>query len=212
MRDHGIGMRARLLERAFDLFVQDARTLDRAQGGIGIGLTMVRSLVKLHGGSVQALSDGPGRGCEIVVRLPLATEAGRPRPVAPRARRPPRTTPLHILVVDDNVDAASMLARLLRSLGHEVTVAHDGPGALATATAPAPSWCSSTSACPAWTDTRSRPRCAAPASRAPRWSPSPATDETTTCSARARRGFDHHLVKPVDLAALQRITAAQGEA
>ncbi len=70
VRDQGVGMTPDLIERAFDLFVQDTRSLDRSQGGIGIGLTMVRSLVKLHGGSVQALSDGPGRGCEIVVRIP----------------------------------------------------------------------------------------------------------------------------------------------
>jgi signal transduction histidine kinase len=73
VRDQGVGMTPDLIERAFDLFVQDTRSLDRAQGGIGIGLTMVRSLVKLHGGSVQALSDGPGRGCEIVVRIPLVS-------------------------------------------------------------------------------------------------------------------------------------------
>ena len=65
VRDQGVGMAPDLLERAFDLFVQDVRSLDRAQGGIGIGLTMVRDLVKLHGGLVQALSEGPGRGCEI---------------------------------------------------------------------------------------------------------------------------------------------------
>jgi len=73
VRDQGVGMTPDLIERAFDLFVQDTRSLDRSQGGIGIGLTMVRSLVKLHGGSVQALSDGPGRGCEIVVRIPLVS-------------------------------------------------------------------------------------------------------------------------------------------
>jgi PAS domain S-box-containing protein len=71
VRDQGVGMTPDLIERAFDLFAQDTRSLDRAQGGIGIGLTMVRNLVKLHGGSVQAFSEGPGLGCEIVVRLPL---------------------------------------------------------------------------------------------------------------------------------------------
>ena len=75
VRDQGVGMTPDLIERAFDLFAQDTRSLDRAQGGIGIGLTMVRSLVKLHGGSVQAFSDGPGLGCEIVVRLPARPRA-----------------------------------------------------------------------------------------------------------------------------------------
>src|SRR3954470_24232027 len=136
VRDQGVGMARELLDRAFDLFVQDVRSLDRAQGGIGIGLTMVRDLVKMHGGSVQALSDGPGRGCEIVVRLPRADAAAAattravvvhaPVPIAPPSRA------WRILVVDDNVDAASTLARLLMLLGHDVTIAHDGPGALAT--------------------------------------------------------------------------------
>jgi PAS domain S-box-containing protein len=83
VRDHGVGMSPDLLERAFDLFVQDTRSLDRAQGGMGIGLTMVRSLVQMHGGSVRAFSDGVGRGCEIVVRLPRAGEA-MARPAAGR--------------------------------------------------------------------------------------------------------------------------------
>ena len=73
VRDQGVGMTPDLIERAFELFAQDARSLDRAQGGIGIGLTMVRKLVTLHGGSVQAFSDGPGLGCEIVVRFPRAS-------------------------------------------------------------------------------------------------------------------------------------------
>ena len=78
VRDDGTGMTPELLARAFDLFVQETRSLDRAQGGLGIGLTMVRTLVKMHGGSVRAFSDGPGRGSEFVVRLPLTREvAGR---------------------------------------------------------------------------------------------------------------------------------------
>jgi PAS domain S-box-containing protein len=134
LRDHGVGMSRELLERAFDLFVQDTRSLDRAQGGLGIGLTMVRSLVKMHGGTVQAFSDGPGLGCEMVVRLPRVGEPARPaQRDQPRAAvaAPPR--PLRILVVDDNHDAASALARLLTILGHVVAVAHDGRGALAKA-------------------------------------------------------------------------------
>ena len=75
VRDNGTGMTPELLERAFELFVQETRSLDRAQGGLGIGLTMVRTLVKMHGGAVAAFSDGPGRGSEFVVRLPLATPA-----------------------------------------------------------------------------------------------------------------------------------------
>jgi signal transduction histidine kinase len=85
VRDQGVGMTPDLLERAFDLFVQDERSLDRSQGGIGIALTLVRSLVRLHGGSVQAFSEGPGHGCEVVVRLPRATEAAQGQTETPLA-------------------------------------------------------------------------------------------------------------------------------
>src|SRR5262249_54139543 len=80
VRDHGVGMNPELLDPAFDLFVQDTRSLDRAQGGMGIGLTMVRSLVNMHGGSVRAFSEGPGKGCEFVVRLPRAGGAEQTDP------------------------------------------------------------------------------------------------------------------------------------
>jgi PAS domain S-box-containing protein len=215
VRDQGVGMARELLERAFDLFVQDVRSLDRAQGGIGIGLTMVRDLVKMHGGTVQALSDGPGRGCEIIVRLPRAREAAvavKPAPVAARVAAAPPSRALRILVVDDNVDAASTLARLLMLLGHEVTVAHDGPGALATTTRARPELVFIDIGLPGMDGYQ-----LATALRG-------AGFERATLVAvtgygrvgdlqRSRDGgFDQHLVKPVDLAALQRITAAHADA
>ena len=80
VRDNGVGMTPDLLTRAFDLFVQETRSLDRAQGGLGIGLTLVRTLVKMHGGSVQAFSEGPGRGSELIVRLPLVRPLDRAAP------------------------------------------------------------------------------------------------------------------------------------
>jgi signal transduction histidine kinase/CheY-like chemotaxis protein len=134
VRDTGIGISADLLPHVFDLFTQGERALDRAQGGLGIGLTLVRSLVELHGGSVQAFSEGPGQGSEFVVRLPLAAEATAQADVPagtdggsipPSARR--------ILIVEDNRDAAQSLALLLRLQGHEVQVVHDGLAALAVA-------------------------------------------------------------------------------
>jgi CheY-like chemotaxis protein len=125
----------------FDLFTQANRSLDRSQGGLGVGLTLVRRLVEMHGGSVTAHSEGPGKGSEFVVRLPalpedrkgelLRKQADDKQVVAPTARR-------RILVVDDNVDAAESLAVLLRLEGHEVRVACDGPAALAAAQADPP--------------------------------------------------------------------------
>ena len=132
IRDDGAGMSGDLLARAFDLFAQETRAFDRAQGGLGIGLTLVRTLVKMHGGSVQAFSEGPGRGSELVVRLPLGTAATAPaaRAAARRAATAP-VLPLRVLVVDDNVDAADAMRHVLRMDGHQVRVAYDGPGALA---------------------------------------------------------------------------------
>ena len=116
VRDTGIGIPPDMLPRVFDLFTQADRSLDRSQGGLGIGLTLVQSLVEMHGGSVEAHSDGPGKGSEFVVRLPLLTE----EPPASRDGAGNRRTPAagrtsrRILVVDDNVDAAESLAMLLR--------------------------------------------------------------------------------------------------
>jgi PAS domain S-box-containing protein len=129
VKDNGVGIHPSLLPRIFDLFVQGPRTSDRAEGGLGIGLTVVRSVAQLHGGSVVALSDGPGRGSAFVVRLPTSTlEATREPPPAPLATA---AAPRRVLVVDDNVDAASLLGELCTTMGHEVRVAHDGPQALA---------------------------------------------------------------------------------
>jgi PAS domain S-box-containing protein len=135
VRDDGIGMPPDLLARAFDLFVQGTRSLDRAKGGLGIGLTLVQTLVRLHGGSVRATSEGPGRGSQLVVRLPLAppAELAPARPAA--APRAGAGAKLRVLVVDDNTDAADAVAQLLRLGGHQVTLAHDGPAALAAAAA-----------------------------------------------------------------------------
>jgi len=131
VRDTGMGIPADLLPRVFDLFTQADRTLERAQGGLGIGLTLVRRLVELHHGSVQAFSSGPGQGSEFVVRLPaLAQEQ-------PAEGHDPRAVPCHaaagkyrVLVVDDNIDTAESLAMLIRYDGHDVRTAHDGLAAL----------------------------------------------------------------------------------
>ncbi len=129
--DDGVGMTAEVLAALFQPFVQADQTLDRSQGGLGLGLAMVKGLAQLHGGAVEARSDGPGRGSEVVVRLPLSPTApagagASDRPEAPRRR---------ILVIEDNVDAAQSLADVLELGGHEVAVAYDGPAGLARARA-----------------------------------------------------------------------------
>jgi signal transduction histidine kinase/CheY-like chemotaxis protein len=135
VRDDGMGMPRDLLGRVFDLFMQSEQALDRSQGGLGIGLTLVRQLVELHGGSVQARSDGPGKGSEFEVRLPLDASA-TPGQTAARQRPEPAAAgggSRHVLVVDDNVEGAESLGELLRVWGHRVRVAHDGPTGLAMA-------------------------------------------------------------------------------
>jgi signal transduction histidine kinase len=133
VRDTGMGIPAEVLPRVFDLFVQSDRTLDRSEGGLGVGLTIVKRLVELHGGSVSASSAGPGRGSEFVVRLPAAE--GRPAaPSVPGARSADRPAG-RVLIVEDNRDLARGLARRLRLLGWEVEVAHDGPGGIEAARA-----------------------------------------------------------------------------
>ncbi|HEV7282401.1 MAG TPA: PAS domain S-box protein [Pirellulaceae bacterium] len=129
--DTGIGIEPDLLPRVFDLFTQAERTVDRSQGGLGIGLTLVKSLVELHGGSVSAHSEGPGRGSQFAVRLQVSRESA---PKAGGGKGIDATGAYRILIVDDNVAAAKMLSMLIARLGdHEVFLTHDGPSALAAA-------------------------------------------------------------------------------
>lgn len=129
VRDTGIGIAATLLPRVFDMFMQVEEGRTRSHGGLGIGLTLVRSIVQMHGGDVEARSDGPGKGSEFIVRLPREqVPAAEPKPVTPvLATEAPRKS---ILIVDDNVDAAGMLASLLQSRQHDVATAFNGPAAL----------------------------------------------------------------------------------
>ena len=121
-----------MLAAVFDLFTQVHRSLDRSQGGLGIGLALVKRLVGMHGGNVEAYSDGPGKGSEFVVRLPL-WQGERKRAAVDEERTAGDGPPLRVLVVDDNTDAADLLATLLGILGHEVHTAADGPSAIAIA-------------------------------------------------------------------------------
>lgn len=130
VKDNGAGLTPAMRDRVFDLFVQGPEVRAYARGGLGIGLTLVRRLVEMHGGTVEARSDGPGQGSEFITRLPI-------RPVLQAV---PHDDPIgaglaalpkrRVLVVDDNVDAADALAELLRDYGHDVRAAHDGPSAI----------------------------------------------------------------------------------
>jgi PAS domain S-box-containing protein len=135
IRDNGRGIERNSIDRVFDLFMQVDPNKGTALGGLGVGLALVRRIVELHGGNVQAASDGLGRGSEFIVRLPcVARSANRPEPLSTEQ---PGTDdgfePLRILVVDDNEDAAESMSLLMKSMGHEVRTAFDGPAGLAIA-------------------------------------------------------------------------------
>ncbi len=146
--DSGIGIAPEMLDRIFDLFVQQPQALDRSKGGLGLGLTIVRSLIEMHDGTVRARSRGPGRGSEFIVTLPLALPADDLRalpasgvPAAIRAPQDPGMEARRVLIVDDNGDAAHSIAEALTELGHDVHVAHDGPTALTIASRLRPDVC-----------------------------------------------------------------------
>jgi signal transduction histidine kinase/ActR/RegA family two-component response regulator len=128
VRDDGVGIPAHLLSRVFDLFTQGERSAARSEGGLGIGLTIVRSLVDLHGGSATVASEGLGRGCEFVVRLPLG-KAGAVGP-EPAAKASAVLPTCRILVIEDNADSREMLRSMLELEGHRVDVAEDGSAGL----------------------------------------------------------------------------------
>jgi len=129
LRDTGIGIAPELLPRIFDLFTQAERSLDRSQGGLGIGLALVQRLVEMHGGQVAVVSV-LGQGSEFVVRLPMVLTVEPQSPSSPTEKAKPTGPSLRVLVVDDNVDTAGSLAMLLEESGDEVRMAHDGPTAL----------------------------------------------------------------------------------
>jgi two-component system CheB/CheR fusion protein len=128
VRDDGVGIPTEMIDSVFDLFVQSQRTLDRADGGLGVGLTLVRSLVALHGGSVVATSDGVGKGSEFSVRLPLVASV---RDEAPNSRsRPKVPAGARVVVIEDNVDSKDLLCQLLALAGCESHAADTGPAGL----------------------------------------------------------------------------------
>jgi CheY-like chemotaxis protein len=133
VRDNGIGIASDVVETIFEIFAQGDRSLERSTSGLGVGLSLARSLVELHGGTLEAKSEGPGRGAEFTVRIPDAVSTAAPRAVAPAVVRDARDADHRILIADDNRDFATSLAALLRSMGNEVRIEHDGASAAAAA-------------------------------------------------------------------------------
>ncbi|WP_273035440.1 hybrid sensor histidine kinase/response regulator [Massilia timonae] len=210
VRDNGQGIDPPILPYIFDLFIQAERTPDRSQGGLGLGLALVKSLAVLHGGRVEAHSAGLGKGSEFVVYLPCLAEAPEVSPppldVQPRGARG-----LRVLVVDDNVDAAQMLATLLEMNGYEVDIEYDGQGALASAVQAPPDVALLDIGLPDIDGHELARRLRA----------MPETTQAVLVALTGygqvedqrrayKAGFDHHMAKPADLAKLLELLAAVG--
>jgi PAS domain S-box-containing protein len=211
VRDDGMGIPADMLPRIFEMFTQVDRNLKQAQGGLGIGLTLVRRLIEMHGGTVEATSEGAGRGCEFVASLPLASvqqTADRNGQREDESTNDPKPPARRILVVDDNKDSADSLGMMLRVMGNEVRTAYDGPSALETAKEFRPAVVLLDIGLPGMSGHE--------VARKMRETPEVqealliaqtgwGQEEDRLRSTEA--GFDAHLVKPLDLAALQSLLA-----
>lgn len=201
--DNGVGIPAALQPHIFELFYQANRTLDRSQGGLGLGLYLVHTLVKMHGGRIEATSDGPGRGSTFIVHLPLMAHAPSTAPArcAPDSSDIPRR---RVLVVDDNPDVANSFAMLLDALGHEVHVTHDGPSALAAVRQIHPEVVFLDIGLPGMDgyEVARRLRAEYPP-HAMLLVAVTGYGQLDDCRHAAEAGFDHHLLKPVDVGILE---------
>jgi signal transduction histidine kinase/DNA-binding response OmpR family regulator len=206
VRDTGVGLPPETLSSVFDLFTQVDRSLDRAQGGLGIGLTLVRRLVELHGGRVEAHSAGAGQGSEFIVTLPCLTDAPQPAAEPPPARVE-AGGPRRVLVVDDNVDGAESLATLLKLLGHEVHVAHDGPAALRATADVRPEVVFLDIGLPGMDGYEVARRLRRPGRNEALLVALTGYGQDEDRRRSREAGFDHHLVKPVDPAVLEELLA-----
>jgi CheY-like chemotaxis protein len=212
VRDQGIGMEAELPARVFELFAQAKRSSDRSQGGLGLGLALVKHLVELHGGTVVCDSPGLGQGSSFVVTLPLMQAAsGQDADAGAAGVSVPDGGPLRLLVVDDNVDAAATLAMLLEVCGYEVMVENDSLRALERALAERPDACLLDIGLPEMDGNELARRLRAdPRTRAALLVAVTGYGQEQDRRAALEAGFDHHLVKPVDLDKLAAILAGLG--
>ena len=207
VRDNGSGIEAQLLPQVFELFVQGRRTPDRAQGGLGLGLALVKNIVGMHGGQVAAHSEGPGRGSTFTVELPLVARADRPGP-GPAAQAMPAASPvsgaaarkpLRIMLVDDNVDAAQTLAALLEGAGHFVRTIHDPRQVPAAAAQEVPDVFILDIGMPDIDGhALARRLREQPALREAAYVALTGYGQASDRASSRAAGFDHHLVKPVD--------------
>jgi signal transduction histidine kinase/ActR/RegA family two-component response regulator len=208
VRDTGIGIPAEALPGIFDMFSQVDHSLERAQGGLGIGLTLVKQLLEMHGGRIEARSDGPGKGAEFIARLPVASVAPKGKPADAAGERRGRTPCCRILVADDNRDAAESMSMVLRLMGNEVRTVHDGMQAVEEAAAFRPDVVLLDIGMP-----RLNGYDAARRIRAERWGKSIMVvamtgwgqDEDKRLASEA--GFDRHFTKPVDPDDIERLIA-----
>jgi len=207
VKDTGMGIRPDKLDSIFGMFAQVDRTLERSQGGLGIGLTLAKRLVEMHGGSLKAFSEGAGRGSEFVVRLPILIDKQREQqPAEPTGNEQPAPTARRILVVDDNPDSAASLAMLLKLTGNETYTAHDGLEAVEAAETFRPDVVLLDIGLP-----KLNGRDAARRIREQPWGKNMVLVALTGWGQDEDRrrsqesGFDHHMVKPVDYAALMKL-------
>jgi CheY-like chemotaxis protein len=212
VKDSGIGIPSELLPRIFDMFTQAGQPVERTQGGLGVGLSLVEKLVRLHEGSVSAYSAGPGTGSEFTIKLPAMPKGAKAvsaqHTPAAAAKEPPRKL-CRVLVVDDNEDSAESLGMLLRIMGHEVKTANDGEGAIGVAEKFKPDVAILDIGLP-----KLNGYDLAKQIRAQRWAKDVVLVALTGWGQEEHRrrsaesGFNHHLTKPVEFDVLQQILAS----
>jgi signal transduction histidine kinase len=209
VRDHGIGIDAATLPLVFELFTQAQTSLDRAHGGLGIGLTLVKALVELHGGEIEAASEGAGRGTTMTVRLPLREIAAEPRAPIPAVTAAPAAR--SVLVIDDNADGREMLRCLCEMLGHQVIEAGDGEAGVARVLEARPDIAFIDIGLPTIDGYEVARRIrAALGARAPRLVALSGYGSEQHRRRALEAGFDVHIVKPIDAVQLRRELTAAG--
>jgi CheY-like chemotaxis protein len=212
VRDTGIGISGETLPKVFELFMQADRSSKRSQGGLGIGLTLVKRLVEMHGGTVRALSAGIGQGSDFIVSLPIAATHSQTVSHPSGSQKPAHLAQRRVLVVDDNEDAAASMGMLLGFLGADVQVAHDGPTALAAIESYHPDVVLLDIGMPGMDGFEVAQRIRKRADfdqivliAMTGWGQAEDRNRSKTA------GFDHHLVKPADIVTLQTLLISGGK-